>query len=92
MKGVSGYALPGQTLYIMGASGAGKTTLLNALSGRIKETDGAILTGERKLSNRIDLNKEIFSKFGSFSRGNFFMKTAALISCRVVKLKGPVVH
>ena len=63
---MSGYALPGQTLYIMGASGAGKTTLLNALSGRIKETDGAILTGERKLSNRIDLNKETFSKFGAY--------------------------
>lgn len=36
LKGVSGYALPGQTHYIMGASGAGKTTLLNALSGRIR--------------------------------------------------------
>lgn len=36
LKGVSGYMLPGQTHYIMGASGSGKTTLLNALSGRIR--------------------------------------------------------
>lgn len=39
IKGVTGYALPGQTLYIMGASGAGKTTLLNLISDRAK-SDG----------------------------------------------------
>jgi len=27
--------MPGQTLYIMGASGAGKTSLMNALADRI---------------------------------------------------------
>lgn len=36
LKNVSGYALPGQTLYIMGSSGAGKTSLMNAISARIK--------------------------------------------------------
>ena len=36
VKGASGYALPGQTLYIMGSSGAGKTSLLNLISDRIK--------------------------------------------------------
>jgi ABC-type multidrug transport system ATPase subunit len=35
IKNVSGFAMPGQTLYIMGASGAGKTSLLNILSDRI---------------------------------------------------------
>ena len=34
LKGITGYALPGQTLYIMGASGAGKTSLMNVLSMR----------------------------------------------------------
>jgi ABC-type multidrug transport system ATPase subunit len=38
LKNLSGYALPGQTLYIMGASGAGKTSLMNALSDRIKNS------------------------------------------------------
>jgi ABC-type multidrug transport system ATPase subunit len=40
IKGVSGYALPGESLYIMGASGAGKTSLLNMLSDRISTKNG----------------------------------------------------
>lgn len=35
LDGVSGAALPGEFLSIIGASGAGKTTLLNYLSGRL---------------------------------------------------------
>jgi len=35
LDGVSGTALPGQFISIIGASGAGKTTLLNHLSGRL---------------------------------------------------------
>jgi ABC-type multidrug transport system ATPase subunit len=35
LDGVSGCALPGQFISIIGASGAGKTTLLNHLSGRL---------------------------------------------------------
>jgi len=41
LKGVSGFALPGQTLYIMGASGAGKTSLLNIISNRASNRNGA---------------------------------------------------
>jgi ABC-type multidrug transport system ATPase subunit len=40
VKGASGYALPGETLYIMGSSGAGKTSLLNMISDRISNRDG----------------------------------------------------
>ena len=40
IKNVSGFAMPGQTLYIMGASGAGKTSLLNILSDRISLNKG----------------------------------------------------
>lgn len=35
LNDVSGYALPGDFISIIGASGAGKTTLLNHLSGRL---------------------------------------------------------
>ena len=45
LQNCSGYALPGQTLYIMGASGAGKTSLLNAISDRISLPKGSTLTG-----------------------------------------------
>jgi ABC-type multidrug transport system ATPase subunit len=46
IKGIDGYALPGQTLYIMGSSGAGKTTLLNIISDRISLKRGNTLEGE----------------------------------------------
>lgn len=51
LKNASGYMLPGQTNFIMGASGAGKTTLLNALSGRLKIDKDYRLTGERILND-----------------------------------------
>ena len=45
LKSCTGYAFPGQTLYIMGASGAGKTSLLNVIADRILLKKGSILTG-----------------------------------------------
>ena len=36
LKGMSGYAKPGQLYAIIGASGGGKTTLLSILTGRIR--------------------------------------------------------
>jgi len=36
IKGVSGYALPGECVAVMGASGAGKSTLIDILAGRAK--------------------------------------------------------
>ncbi len=46
IKGVSGHALPGQTLYIMGSSGAGKTSLLNIISDRITAGRGNKISGD----------------------------------------------
>jgi ABC-type multidrug transport system ATPase subunit len=55
VKGVSGYAMPGHTLYIMGASGAGKTSLLNLLSDRISRKDGGTVSGEVMVNDSIPL-------------------------------------
>lgn len=43
LKGVSGYARPGQLTALMGGSGAGKTTLMDVLAGR--KTMGTITGG-----------------------------------------------
>lgn len=64
IKDVSGYAMPGQTMYIMGASGAGKTSLLNILSDRISLQSGAKLSGERVMNDTMKIND---SNFGLLS-------------------------
>jgi ABC-type multidrug transport system ATPase subunit len=53
LKGVSGFALPGQTLYIMGASGAGKTSLLNIISDRASSKNGSKIEGSVMINNEI---------------------------------------
>jgi ABC-type multidrug transport system ATPase subunit len=53
LKGVSGFALPGQTLYIMGASGAGKTSLLNIISDRASTKNGSKIEGSIMINNEI---------------------------------------
>lgn len=51
LKGITGYALPGQTLYVMGPSGAGKTSFMNALSARINLKRGNYLKGQILLND-----------------------------------------
>ena len=52
LKGISGYALPGQTLFIMGASGAGKTSLLNIICDRIStKRSGVKFSGKVLINN-----------------------------------------
>jgi ABC-type multidrug transport system ATPase subunit len=55
IKGVSGYAMPGQTCYIMGSSGAGKTSLLNILSDRATRRAGTVLEGKVMINDSIPL-------------------------------------
>ena len=58
--------MPGQTLFIMGASGAGKTSLLNILSDRISVKRGSKLTGDVYLNDSTKLNQDVFGNVGAY--------------------------
>lgn len=58
VKGATGYALPGETLYIMGSSGAGKTSLLNILSDRISTKNGQKVTGKIMVNDTLPLTQD----------------------------------
>ena len=60
LKGVSGCAVTGNLIAIMGPSGAGKTTFLATLSGRVVPILGTV-----KINDQI-LPREIISKISSY--------------------------
>ena len=66
LKGVTGFCLPRQVTFIMGASGAGKTSLLNLLSDRISMKPGMNVTGDILLNDKHTLNQNIFANYASY--------------------------
>lgn len=66
LKGLSGYALPGETLYIMGQSGSGKTSLLNVLSDRINTNSSHIVSGKPLINHKIPCSAHVFGKIGAY--------------------------
>lgn len=58
--------MPGQTLYIMGASGAGKTSLMNVLSDRVASVKGLQLNGELKINDTLPLDSKLFGSYCSY--------------------------
>lgn len=62
----TGYALPGQTLYIMGASGAGKTSLMNAIAGRILMPEGSSLNGLIEVNDELKMTPALFGNCGVY--------------------------
>ncbi|XP_020594313.1 ABC transporter G family member 12-like [Phalaenopsis equestris] len=50
LQGLSGYALPGRLLAIMGPSGSGKSTLLDSLAGRLGRN--VVLSGRVLLNGK----------------------------------------
>lgn len=57
LKGVSGSAEPGETLFIMGPSGCGKTSLLNQMSDRIRARSSTKLSGEFLINGHTALTR-----------------------------------
>ena len=66
LKNVTGYCLPAQLTFIMGASGAGKTSLLNLLSDRVQVKPGITVKGKVTFNDNHDLNAELFSNYAAY--------------------------
>jgi ABC-type multidrug transport system fused ATPase/permease subunit len=66
LNNCTGYALPGQTLYIMGASGAGKTSLMNAISDRILVKKDSSLTGLIEINDEHKMSPALFGNCGVY--------------------------
>lgn len=89
LKNLTGYALPGQTCYIMGASGAGKTSLMNALSDRIGLANGATLNGDILVNDSLKLDQKLFGSYATYVMqddilfGYFTVKEALTFAARL---------
>lgn len=68
IKNVSGYAMPGQALFIMGASGAGKTSLLNVLSDRIStdKSKGSKLQKTIRINDTMQVDDSNFGLLSAY--------------------------
>lgn len=94
LKNCSGYANPGETLYIMGASGAGKTSLMNVISDRINLDKTKKLTGKLMLNDQHVLTQKVFGTYATYVMQDdilyqyFTVKEALTFSARL-RLKIP---
>ena len=66
IKGATGYALPGEAMFIMGASGAGKTSLLNMLCDRISVKGGSTVSGKIMANDTLEVNQDVFGHIGAY--------------------------
>ena len=81
LDGVSGCALPGQFISIIGASGAGKTTLLNHLSGRLI-ANNLTKTGTIKINNVDSSEVQGFSTFSAYvQQDDILFQTMTVREC-----------
>lgn len=58
--------MPGQTLFIMGASGAGKTSLLNILSERVTSSVPSKVSGDITVNDAFALDDGNFGKLAGY--------------------------
>jgi ABC-type multidrug transport system ATPase subunit len=62
----TGYAMPGQALFIMGASGSGKTSLLNILAERFQDQAGLEVKGDIIVNDTLKFDDDNFGKLAAY--------------------------
>ncbi|CAH9087960.1 unnamed protein product [Cuscuta europaea] len=91
LNGITGMALPGEILAVLGPSGSGKSTLLNALAGRLQARSG--FTGTI-LANNEKLSKPVLKRTGFVAQDDILYPhltvRETLIFCSLLKLPGPL--
>ncbi|OMJ93870.1 hypothetical protein SteCoe_3059 [Stentor coeruleus] len=81
LKGVTGHALHGEFLVIMGSSGAGKTTLLNILSNRLQNSKKVAITGE-VLANSSPISDIFYTNYiGYVTQEDTLIETMTVYEC-----------
>lgn len=75
LKNVSGIALPGELLAIMGSSGAGKTTLLNSLAFRTPSGIHISKSAQRSLNGILIGSDELRSRCAYVQQEDLFIGT-----------------
>ena len=92
LKGISGFANPGEILAIMGSSGSGKTSLLSILSNQIIPQRSIQISGKVEV-NQVDIKTFDFSSYARYvMQQDILMPTLtvkeALIFAATLKIKG----
>lgn len=95
VKQACGYAMPGQSLYIMGASGAGKTSLLNILGDRCPLRNNAYLGGTMLFNDKVPCSSKTFARYAAYVMQDdvlyqYFTVREALTFAARLKLKIPI--
>ncbi len=85
--------MPGESLFIMGASGAGKTSLLNMLSDRISEKNGQTVKGKVMINDTVPCKQNVFGSLAAYVMQDdilyqSFTPREALIFAARLKLPG----
>mmetsp|Transcript_15704 Transcript_15704/g.28662 ORF Transcript_15704/g.28662 Transcript_15704/m.28662 type:complete len:469 (+) Transcript_15704:1049-2455(+) len=81
LKGVSGEAIPGEVLAILGTSGAGKTTLINVLNGWVRNSKSRVITGEVKANGMLISEFEYSLYTGYVLQEDILLATMTVEEC-----------